>query len=131
LIIITTSGELTDFGKNLFDYFSHRADVLNTFVEPRLMNAEQAKQLFDELHSKLQPKRTIPMNKQKGEKKSPAYLTGIINMIIEAFAPGQPCDLDPRTLTTVTRNGYPLRTLARRVDGAFPSSVNPIVVWEI
>jgi len=95
------------------------------------MNTVQAKQLFDELHSKLQPKCPIPMNKQKGEKKSPAYLTGIINMIIEAFAPGQPCDFDPRTLTTVTRNGYPLRTLARRIDGAFPSSVNPIAVWEI
>jgi len=128
---ITTSGELTDFGKNLFDYFSHRADVLNTFVEPRLMNTDQAKRLFDKLRRKLQPKCPIPMNKQKGKKKSPAYLTGIINMIIEASAPGHPCDFDPRTLTTVTRNGYPLRTLARRVDGAFPSSVNPIAVWEI
>ncbi len=128
---ITTSGQLTDFGKNLFDYFSHRADVLNTFVESRLMNTEQAKQLFDELRSRLQPKCPIPMNKQRGEKKSPAYLTGIINMLIEARAPGHPCDFDPRTLTTVTRNGYPVRTLARRVDGAFPSSVNPIAVWEI
>jgi hypothetical protein len=128
---ITTGGELTDFGKNLLDYFSYRADVLNTFVEPRLMNTEQAKQLFDELHGKLQPKCPIPMNKQKGEKKSPAYLTGIINMLIEASAPGYSCDFDPRTLTTVTRDGYPVRTLARRVDGAFPSSVNPIAVWEI
>lgn len=128
---ITTSGGLTDFGKNLFDYFSYRADVLNTFVEPRLMNTEQAKQLFDELYSEIQPKCPIPMNKQRGEKKSPAYFTGIINMLIEAFAPGHPCNFDPRTLTTITRNGYPLRTLARRVDGAFPSSVNPIAVWEI
>src|ERR1019366_5521278 len=31
----------------------------------------------------------------------------------------------------VTREGAPLRTLARRVDGAFPSTVNPIAVWEI
>ncbi len=128
---ITTSGQLTDFGKNLLDYFSHRANVLNTFVEPRLMDARQAKQLFDKLHKKLHPKCPIPINKQKGEKKFPAYLTGIINMIIEAFAPGHPCDFDPRTLTTVTKNGYPLRTLARRIDGAFPSSVNPIAVWEI
>ena len=27
--------------------------------------------------------------------------------------------------------GAPLRTLARRVDGAFPTTVNPIAVWEI
>ena len=25
----------------------------------------------------------------------------------------------------------PLRTLARRIDGAFPDSINPISVWEI
>ena len=25
----------------------------------------------------------------------------------------------------------PLRTLARRVDGAFPSAINPVAVWEI
>ena len=25
----------------------------------------------------------------------------------------------------------PLRTLAQRVDGAFPSAVNPVAVWEI
>ena len=34
-------------------------------------------------------------------------------------------------LTTVTRNQTPLRTLARRVDGAFTSTVNPVAVWEI
>jgi hypothetical protein len=34
-------------------------------------------------------------------------------------------------LTSVTVDGAPLRTLARWVDGAFPSAVNPIAVWEI
>jgi hypothetical protein len=71
------------------------------------------------------------MNKQKGDKRAPAYLTGIINMLIEAGAQGQACDYDPHELTTVTRNGAPLRTLARRVDGAFPSSVNPVAIWEV
>lgn len=41
------------------------------------------------------------------------------------------CDYDPRTLTTVTIGGRPLRTLARRVDGAYPKAVNPIAIWEI
>ena len=40
-------------------------------------------------------------------------------MIIEHESNGMPCDYDPRELTTITRNGEPLRTLARRVDGAF------------
>lgn len=40
-------------------------------------------------------------------------------------------NLTPRSLTTVTRDGKPLRTLARWVDGAFPDTVNPIAVWEV
>jgi hypothetical protein len=71
------------------------------------------------------------MNKQKGKKRTPAYLTGIFNMLIEANAEGLPCDYDPHKLTTVTLDGSPLRTLARRVDGAFPSAVNPIAIWEV
>jgi hypothetical protein len=52
-------------------------------------------------------------------------------MLIEANAQEIGCDYDPRELTTVTQNNQPLRTLARRVDGAFPSTRNPTAVWEI
>ena len=52
-------------------------------------------------------------------------------MIIESIIGERKCDYDPRELTTVTTDGFPLRTLARRVDGAFPSAVNPIAIWEI
>lgn len=52
-------------------------------------------------------------------------------MLIEAALRGQQCDYDPRALTTVTREDVPLRAFARRMDGAFPSVVNPIAVWEI
>jgi hypothetical protein len=31
----------------------------------------------------------------------------------------------------MTHNSMPQRTLARRVDGAFPSVVNPVGIWEI
>jgi len=71
------------------------------------------------------------MNKQKGAMKAEAFLTGIVNMLIEANAKGLQCDFDPQQLTTITRDNEPIRTLARRVDGAFPSTVNPIAVWEI
>ena len=70
------------------------------------------------------------MNKQKGEKKKPAFLTGLVNMQVEAHSRVE-CDYDPRALTTFTKDGAPLRTLARRVDGAFPSTVNPTALWEI
>ena len=71
------------------------------------------------------------MNKQKGKKKAKAFLTGMANMLIQANIGNATCDYDPRSLTTVTNDAKPLRTLARRVDGAFPSVVNPIAIWEI
>ncbi len=108
-----------------------RADALNNTVEPLLMTVEQAAELFAENKQRLHPSCPIPMNKQKGEKKAVAYFTGLINMLIESNAEGYPCDYDPRQLTTITVQGAPLRTLARRVDGAFPSAVNPVAVWEI
>lgn len=121
----------TDLAKRLLAYYQHRAKILNTFVEPRLMDVRRAKSEFDALKKKLQPSCPIPLNKQKGKKKAPAYFTGIVNMLIEAHSNGLLCNYDPRELTTVTRDGIPLRTLARRVDGAFPGAVNPVAIWEV
>lgn len=120
-----------DFGTLLADYFAYRADTLYSFVEPHLMDAKRARRTFEAFFKKLKPSRQVPMNKQTGEKKFPAYLTGLVNMLIEANSQGMPCDYDPQKLTTITRDGLPVRTLARRVDGAFPSSINPVAVWEI
>lgn len=125
------NGTPTDFGHLLLDYFAYRADILNTYVEPRLMDAQRARVVFEDLRAKLNPTCPLPINKQKGAKKAPAYLTGMINMLVQAHSGRYPFDLDPRQLTTVTRDGLPVRTLARRVDGAFPGPVNPIAVWEI
>ena len=121
----------TPFGKLLIAYFDYRAKTLNEFVEPRLMNKDSVKTLFEEQKVKLRPRCPIPMNKQKGDKKAPSYFTAIINMLIEANAEGMECDYDPRELTTITKDGEPVRTLARRIDGAFPGPVNPIAVWEL
>lgn len=128
---ILKEGNPTELCLLLVDYFKYRAEVLMNYVEPRLMDVNRAKAVFEELKSKHNPKCPLPMNKQKGDKKAEAYLTGIINIIIEAESHGSPCDYDPRQLTTVTKDGAPLRTLARRVDGAFPNVVNPISIWEI
>jgi len=130
-IIVRGNNSPTAITNELLEYFEYRADVLNNFVEPRLLNAEDARNTFNGLYDQLQPKCPIPMNKQKGDKKSPAYLTGIINMIIESKIDDMECDYDPKELTTITRNGVPIRTLARRLDGAFPSPINPVAVWEI
>jgi hypothetical protein len=128
---IINNDQQTDLAKLLIEYYAYRAQVLNIYVEPRLMDVERAKKEFNRLYSSLSPSCLIPMNKQKGEKKSPAFLTAIINMLIEENCGGLECDYDPRQLTTITKNGTPLRTLSRRVDGAFPSIVNPKAIWEI
>lgn len=128
---LVAKGSLTDFGQAVLAYFEHRAAVLNDFVQHQLMNADEARALFEETSARCRPSRPVPMNKQKGGKRAPAFLTGLVNALIEHHAENTPCDYDPRQLTTVTRDGVPLRTLARRVDGAFPSTVNPIAVWEI
>ena len=129
--LVVADGQPTKLGASLASYFEHRAAVLNGFVEGQLMDAKQARNEFDRLRRRLKPTCPIPMNKQKGKKRTAAYLTGMVNMIIEGCARGFPCDYDPRVLTTFTKDGAPLRTLARRVDGAFPSAVNPIAIWEI
>lgn len=128
---IATEGRLTEFGDTLLAYFSYRAAALYDEVRKSLMTAEEAKELFERTYNRLNPTCPIPMNKQKGSKRAPAYLTGLVNMLIQASIEGNVCDYDPRELTTATREGTPLRTLARRVDGAFPSTVNPIAIWEI
>ncbi len=121
----------TETGILLLAYFEHRADVLNNFVSKKLMDVNAARETFESLVNSNKPNCPIPMNKQKGEKKAPAYFTGIINILIEANKNGFPCNYDPRELTSITIDGSPLRTLARRVDGAFPSTTNPIAIWEI
>ena len=129
--IADSKGQLTEFGRVLMAYFKFRADLLDNTVKNNLMNKDQAETVFNELREKLKPKCPLPLNKQKGEKRNHNFLTGMVNMLVEANIGDAPCDYDPRSLTTITHDAMPLRTLSRRVDGAFPSVVNPIAIWEI
>lgn len=123
--------DFVGIGRDLHEYFAYRADKLNNYVEPRLMDKNRAKEVYEQLKSELNPTCDQPMNKQKGDKKAPAYLTCIINMLVQANIDDAKCNYDPRELTTVTKDNEPLGTLARRVDGAYPSVVNPLAIWEI
>ena len=125
------NGTLTALGSTLFDYFAYRAVVLNDFVRTQLMNKTQAEAEITKLKQRLNPSCPLPMNKQKGEKKNHAFLTGMVNMLIESALDDESCDYDPRSLTTLTHDRRPLRTLSRQVDGAYPSVVNPVAIWEI
>jgi hypothetical protein len=129
---LQTSNGITEFASLLLDYFQHRAMLLNTIVEPQLMNVTRAATLFEQLRRQYNPPGyLLPMNKQKGDKKTHAYFTSIINMLIHAHSQGYTVNYDPRLLTSFTRAGLPVRTLSRRVDGAFPDTINPLAIWEI
>ena len=130
-LIADDADQATALATDLQSYLEYRAQILNAFVEPHLMDVARAKAVFQDLRRKLRPRCPLPMNKQKGEKKTPAYFTGIINMLIEDNAQGFPCDFELRALPVITKHGIPAYVLARRVDGAFPSALNPIAVWEI
>lgn len=125
------NGTPTPLAEELIDYFTERSRVLIDEVEPKLLNAQQAKELFQETYAEFEHTCPIPMNKQKGEKRAEAFLTALVNMMVERQIGDLPCDYDPRELTTITKNGLPVRTMARRLDGAFPTTINPIAVWEI
>jgi hypothetical protein len=143
-----TVGEIADALKNrdleaeedlleaVAAYSAARAELLESAAAPNLMNREEARELFEKLRSELKPPDAVlPMNKQKGEKRHPAYLTCILNMITwraltERFGNGD-FDSNPREALTFSRDGRPLRTLARWMDGAFPGTNQPIAAWEI
>jgi len=125
------NGKFTDFGNLIIEYFTYCAHCLTSHVEPNLMSKNSAKAIFYDLKNNLQPNCPLPLNKQKKEKKDFAFLTGIVNMLIESSIGDLPCDYDPKELTAITKNRFPVRTLSRRVDGAFPSVIDPIAIWEI
>jgi hypothetical protein len=121
----------TVFGNLLIEYFQHRANFLNDYVRPNLLDKNKAKTLFNKLFREYQPNCPLPLNKQKGDKKAKAYFTCIINILIEANLKKFNCDYDPHELTSFTNNGFPIRSLSRRADGAFPNVIDPIAIWEI
>jgi len=77
------AGEASEIACMVLAYFTYRAEVLNTFVEPRLMDGARAQREYTRLRKRLHSKCPVPMNKQKGTKKAPACLTGMVNMIID------------------------------------------------
>lgn len=130
-LVDPSSGNATTLATQLESYFEYRRHVLASVVEPNLMCRKCAKRTFEQLRRALGSTMPVPMNKQTGHKMQPAYLTGIVNMIIEDNIGGRPCNYNPRNLTTYSFNGAPLATLSRRHDGGFPSINNPIAVWEV
>ena len=61
-------GNIT-YGDLIITYIVYRADLLETSVLPNLMNREQAKAEFEQLHAKFNGTLPLVYNKQKGVNK--------------------------------------------------------------
>ena len=119
------------YGQLLVEYFEYRANQLNNVAKPQLQTLAQAQAMYSRIRAASPPAGRVAMNKQSGEKATESYLTNMVNLLIGSNASSIDYEQDPRLLTTFTKNQLPVRTLARRVDGAFPAIINPVAVWEI
>lgn len=123
-------------------YFDMRADLLNNVVQYNLMDANQAKNAFEHLYPLYRDNDflcKLPMNKQKGDMKQIAFFTAIINIITEdvirnssVYDGSLGYNDDPRGLVYVfDSKNHIVGASSRRFDGAYPSIINPRIVWEI
>ncbi len=126
-----TIADNISYGDLVIAYIDYRANILETSVMPNLMNREQAKAEFEQLRTGFTGTLPLSYNKQSDDKRHPAYLTSIINLLTEYTLSGPGFNHNPQGLIVVTDNVKPLRTFSRRMDGAYPSIVNPLAVWEI
>lgn len=86
--LVSQNGIAVDYDAILTakSYFDKRADLLNDFVRYNLMNADTAREAFQNLYPLHQEncfQCKIPMNKQKGAMKQVAFFTAIINILTE------------------------------------------------
>ena len=123
-------------------YSNMRADMLNNFVESKLMDARQANREYmewEQLHRLHNYMCKLPLNKQKGEMRQVAFFTAIINIITEKTIreiTGNINELgfddNPRSLTYIWDDDrHIIGATSRRFDGAYPNTESPQIVWEI
>lgn len=114
------------------EYLNYRAGLIEIDIRPLLMDREKAQEIFASLRNSYTPNCHLPMNKQKGEKLHYSYFTCIINMLTEQNLEGRSFNDNPKNLSLITNAENRLvKTLSRRIDGAYPGILNPIAIWEV
>lgn len=127
--------------QNAFEYINDRAELLNS-IKDLFMKAEEAEKEFEKLKKVYDANSfscLLPMNKQKNEKRKPAFLTCMVNILTEQTlrellgeTGSLNFDCDPRNLTYVKDSKNRLiGASSRRFDGAYPATISPKIVWEI
>ncbi len=119
------------FFEDVIGYMNYRADILTTYAQPLFMDREAARTEYLALRERLKYVRPETMNKQKGEKRHPAYLASMVSMIAESVVGEGKFVDDARRLAVMSHNGIAEYAFSRRFDGALPTIVNPMAVWEI
>jgi hypothetical protein len=120
-----------DLLEEVIEYLNWRAFKLNTEIAPLFMNREEAAEAFEQVKKRVGSAKLHSMNKQKGEKRHPSYLAGIVGMIAESVAGPKGFVDDTQNLTILTWDGNLEEIFSRRFDGVFPSTENPKAIWEI
>lgn len=123
-------------------YSKMRADLLNHDVASSLMNVDAAKEEFSNLLSVYEQEKlrcSLPMNKQKGDKRQIAYFTAIIHILTELTirritgnCSSKGFNDNPQKLSFVwNQDRQIIGASSRRFDGAFPDIHSPKIIWEI
>lgn len=121
---------MTELGRDVLLYLNRRSQIIEENIQHNLMDRDEARKEFDRIRERVNPNCYLPMNKQKGEKRHHMYLTCIVNMLTEEVLGGVHFDDNPKGLVVITKDGKPLRTFSRWMDGAYPGIIDPIAVWE-
>ncbi len=142
--LVSQNGIVVDYDTVLTAkfYFDKRADLLNNVVRCNLMDAGMAKEAFLSLYPLYKENHfqcKLPMNKQKGAMKQVAFFTAIINILAEdvirhssVYNGSLGFNDDPRGLIYILdEENHLIGASSRRFDGAYPSIINPKIIWEI
>ena len=116
---------------DVISYLNYRAKILTEYVQPLFMDRDAAQKEYLALRAQIGCVRAESMNKQKGDKRHPAYLAGMVSMIAEKILGSDGFIDDARRLSVISKNGIAEYAFSRRFDGALPTVVNPKAVWEI
>lgn len=125
------SGRERAFLEEVIAYMNYRADLIQEAVQPLLMDRAQAAAEYSSLLGRTRSRRAPHMNKQKGEKRHPAYLASMVSLIAEEILGPKGFVDDARRLSVVSTDGIAEFAFSRRFDGALPTVANPSAVWEI
>jgi len=115
----------------LLKYLNERSEILNSKVQNFFMDKDEVKKIYGDYINQNNPKSKIIMNKQKGNKKHPSYLSNLVPFGCEKVFGTNGFVNDPQKLCFIIDGQKVIKTFARRFDGALPSIKNPKAVWEV